>query len=59
MTIDEQKDALWEAVTQFIDDHQISCEEAVAQNDDVISNAYEFIAELCEIVGYYEYEDEE
>lgn len=59
MTTDEQKEALWEAVTRFIDEQRISCAEAIAQNDDVITNAYEFIEELCEIVGYYEYDDEE
>jgi hypothetical protein len=59
MTTDEQKEALWEAVTRFIDEQRIECGEAIYQTDRVIQNAYEFIEELCDIVGYYEYTDEE
>jgi len=42
----------------FIETHTISCEEKVNQCDDVIINAYDLIAELCEIAGYHEWEDE-
>lgn len=59
MTIDEQKEALWEAVTRFVDEQRISCGEAVYQTDWVAENSLELIEELCDIVGYYEYEDEE
>ena len=59
MTIDEQKEALWEAVANFIDEQQISCAEAIAQNDYAITNAYDFIEQLCDIVGYYEYPEDE
>jgi len=41
------------AVTTFFDDLHISCPEAVCQNDDVITNAYDFITNLGDIVGYY------
>jgi len=41
------------AVTTFFDDLHISCPEAVCQNDDVITNAYDFITNLGNIVGYY------
>jgi hypothetical protein len=44
----------------FIEKYKISCPESVYQQDYVIENAYEFIEGVCDIVGYYEYaEDEE
>jgi hypothetical protein len=52
-------EALFETVTKFIDDHRISCPEAITQNDEVITNAYDLIESLCEIVGYYEYDEDE
>lgn len=59
MTIDEQKEALWEAVTRFVDEQKISCGEAIYQCDWVSESALEFIEELCDIVGYAEYEEDE
>jgi hypothetical protein len=41
-------------IRKFVDDNDIACEETVYQSDRVIENAYEFIAALCEIVGYKE-----
>ena len=52
-------EALYETVTEFIDKHRISCPEAIAQNDAVITDAYDLIESLCEIVGYYEYDKDE
>lgn len=52
-------EALYETVTKFIDEHKISCPEAIAQNDEVITNAYDLIESLCNIVGYYEYDEDE
>lgn len=46
--------ALWELCMKFIKDNKIDCAETVYQNDRVIRNAYEFIEEICEIVGYVE-----
>lgn len=44
----------------FIEKYKISCPESIYQQDYVIENAYEFIEGICDIVGYYEYaEDEE
>lgn len=54
MTIDEQKEALWEAVTRFVDEQRISCGEAVYQMDHVAENSLELIEELCDIVGYWD-----
>ena len=43
---------------KFINEQKITCAETVCQCDHVIVNAYDFIAEICEIVGYAEYDDE-
>jgi hypothetical protein len=43
---------------KFIDDNDIGCSEVIYQSDRVIENAYEFIEDICDIVGYKEYEDE-
>jgi len=53
----EQK--LLALVKKFIADNEISCAEAVHQTDKVIENAYEFIEQCCELVGYHEYPEEE
>jgi hypothetical protein len=54
----KQLKALGKIVTKFVDDHHISCPESVAQNDEVIENAYDLIESLSEVVGYYEYPDD-
>lgn len=54
----KQKDLLKLCKT-FIEEQRISCPESIHQTDRVIENAYEFIEEICDIVGYFEYEDEE
>lgn len=50
---------VYEIVAEFIRENKITCAEAIAQNDDVITNAYDFIEDLCEVVGYYEYPEDE
>lgn len=55
----DQGEALWGFCQQFIKAQRISCPESVYQSDRVILNAYEFIEGVCEIVGYYEYEEEQ
>lgn len=44
---------------RFVREQEISCPEAVSQNDNVIEAAYEFIEGVCDIVGYHEFEEEE
>lgn len=44
--------ALLQLCRGFIAKQSISCAEAVYQSDRVILNAYDFIAEICEIAGY-------
>ena len=39
---------------EFIKKQKISCPETVYQSDRVMENAYEFIEQICNIVGYYD-----
>ena len=51
--------ALWEVCQGFIKAQDIHCVETIYQTDWVIENAYEFIEDVCEVVGYMECEDGE
>ena len=44
--------ALWAICEKFIEDQHIHCAETIYQTDRVIENAYDFIENICEIVGY-------
>jgi len=58
VSIDTSKQQqLWKVCQNFIKDQRISCPETVHQSDRVIENAYDFIARVCEIVGFYEWDD--
>ena len=59
MTEQESKDALYALAKDFIEKQKITCSETVYQTDRVIESAYQFIDNICEIVGFYEYEDDE
>lgn len=43
----------------FITKQKINCAETIYQSDHVIENAYEFIQNVCDIVGYAKYEEED
>jgi len=43
---------LFRLCEQFIIENEISYPEAIYQRDSVIGNAYEFLEEMCNIVGY-------
>lgn len=49
-----ETDKLIALCKKFVVDQEITCSESVYQSDRVIENAYEFIEEICNIVGYYE-----
>jgi hypothetical protein len=51
--------ALWNVCKKFVNDQEIDCAETIYQCDWVIENAYEFIQEVCEVVDYKPYEDED
>jgi len=44
---------------KFIEKHNIWGDEMIHQTDKVIEDAYEFIEDICDIVGYIELKDEE
>lgn len=50
---------LWNTCIKFIEAQRISCPETIYQTDWVIENAYEFIQDICDQVGYQESEDDE
>ena len=49
--------ALWNKCLEFVEAQQIGCLETIYQTDWVIENAYEFIEDVCDIVGYKEDEE--
>jgi len=59
MTKTEQRLALYDLCLKFIDENDISCEEDAYQSNRVIQGAYDFIADVCNIVGYKEFNDDE
>lgn len=44
---------VYEICEKFIKDNHISCAETIYQTDWVIENAYNFIEDVCNVVGYY------
>ena len=42
---------------KFVKDNKITCPETISQVDRVIVNAYDFIEELCDEVGYMDYRE--
>lgn len=54
----EQLIALWKVCEKFISDQDIGHAETIYQCDWVIENAYEFIEEVCDVVGYQPYEED-
>lgn len=54
----DKKEQLWRLCQKFIIEQGISCPETISQTDSVIENAYDFIEDICDIVGYLENDDE-
>ena len=55
----EEMTALWDHCAKFIEKQNIYDAETVYQTDRVIENAYMFMAGVCDIIGYVDYEDED
>lgn len=55
---DDKKNQVYDIVENFIKKQRIYCGETIYQTDRVIENAYEFIHELCEVVGYEKLDEE-
>lgn len=53
------EEQLKQIVEKFIINNSITCPETIYQTDRVIINSYEFIEELCNVVGYLQIEDED
>ena len=51
--------ALWNVCKKYVAEQEISCAETIYQTDWVIENAYEFVEDVCNVVGYLPMEDEE
>ena len=51
----EKGDKLELLVQEFIKKNEIGSGECIYQCDHVIESAYEFIEDLCDVVGYWEY----
>lgn len=50
--MDDRKERLLALCEKYIKDHRITEEACIGQNDDIILDAYDFIGDVCEIVGY-------
>jgi hypothetical protein len=51
--------ALWDVCVKFIETQEIGCAETIYQSDRVIENATQLVEDVCNVVGYLPYEDEE
>jgi len=54
-----KEDLLIQCCEEFIDEQEIICPEHIYQCDNVILNAAEFIENICDIVGYKEFTEDE
>lgn len=48
------QDAVIDIIRKFVDDNDIYCNETIYQTDRVIESGYDFISELCHLVGFKE-----
>ena len=48
---------LLELCHKFIDDNNITCAETIYQQDRIITNAYELIEHICDLIGYKQSEE--
>lgn len=51
--------ALWNISKKFIEEQKIWSIETIYQSDRVIESAYEFIEDVCGVVGCYMVEDDD
>ncbi len=50
---------LYDICKDFIRENGIGCEEDIYQSDRVSTNALELVEQICELLGYYEPEEDE
>ena len=53
------RDELLQVCMDFIRENGISCPEVIYQSDRIILNSQDFIKRICDVVGYYEVEEED
>lgn len=46
-------EGLYYCCKEFVEANQITCEEMIYQTDKVLLDAQDFIANVCDFVGYY------
>lgn len=49
---------LFDLCKEFIRENQIGCEEDIYQSDSVQENVLELMEQICDLIGYYEAEEE-
>jgi len=59
LTPEQRRAILWELCEDFMKEQRITCSETIHQSDRVIENAYEFIDEICTLIGYPEHVEED
>ncbi len=50
---------LFDLCRDFIKDNEITCSETIYQSDKIEANALDLIEQICELIGYYEEDEEE
>jgi hypothetical protein len=50
----EIKERVFNLCKNFIIEQRIYCGETIYQSDSIIENSYNFIEDLCEVIGYYQ-----
>ena len=44
---------------KFIRDNEIGCSESIYQSDRIILNSPDFIREICDVIGYHKFKEDE
>lgn len=50
---------LFDICKEFIKENQITCSETIYQSDKIEANALDLVEQICELLGYYEEDEEE
>ncbi len=50
---------IFDLCKDFIKENQITCSETIYQSDKIEANALELIEQICDLIGYYEDEEED
>lgn len=49
--------ALWKVCKDFVEKYKISCPEGIYQRDSIMVASPELVEDVCDVVGYVEYEE--